>query len=68
MGFLKSLFQSKTPPGEPTYEIVEKHLSIDARRYQVRIRKAGRELYVEDLFQTAKKPKDLDLRQIFSGQ
>ena len=65
MGFLKSLFQSKTPPGEPTYEIVEKHLSIDARRYQVRIRKAGREFYVEDLFQTAKKPKDLDFGRFF---
>jgi hypothetical protein len=56
MGFLKSLFKSKTPP---TYEIVENHLSIDARRYQVRVRKAGRELYVEDLFQMAKKPGDL---------
>jgi hypothetical protein len=56
MDFLKSLFQSK---GLPTYEIVEKHLSIDEHRYQVRVRKAGREVYVEDLFQTASKPKDL---------
>jgi hypothetical protein len=59
MGFLKSLFQSKAPLEEPPYGIVEKHLSVDDRRYQVRIRKAGRELYVEDLFQTAKKPGDL---------
>ncbi len=65
MGFLKSLFKSKTPPGEPTYETVENHLSIDERRYQVRIRKAGRELYVEDLFQTAKKPKDLTFGRFF---
>ena len=59
MGILKSLFKSKTPPGGPTCEIVEKRLSIDDQRYQVRIRKEGRELYVEDLFQTAKKPRDL---------
>jgi hypothetical protein len=59
MGFLKSWFQSKTPPGGPTYEIVETRLSIDDQRYQVRIRKGGREFYVEDLFQTAKKPGDL---------
>ncbi len=65
MGFLKSLFQSKTPPGELTYETVENHLSIDERRYQVRIRKAGRELYVEDLFQTAKNSKDLTFGRFF---
>ncbi len=64
MGFLKSLFKSKTPPAA-TYEIVEKHLSIDDRRYQVRIKKAGRELYVEDLFQTAKKPRDLTFGRFF---
>jgi hypothetical protein len=65
MGFLKSLFKSKTPTGGPTYEVVETHLSIDARRYQVRIRKAGRELYAEDLFQTAKKPRDLNFGRFF---
>jgi hypothetical protein len=59
MGFLKSWFKSKTPPGGLTYEIVEKHLSIDDQRYQVRIKKGGREFYVEDLFRTAKKPGDL---------
>jgi hypothetical protein len=65
MGFLKSLFQSKTSSAEASYEIVEKHLSIDERRYQVRLRKAGRELYVEDLFQTAKKPADLNFGRFF---
>ena len=63
MGFLKSLFKSH--PEGPTYEIVEKHLAIDARRYQVRIRKAGRELYAEDLFQTAKNSKDLTFGRFF---
>jgi hypothetical protein len=58
MGILK-FFKSNRPPEEPTYEIVERHLSIDSHRYQVRIKKGGREFYVEDLFQTAKKPRDL---------
>jgi len=65
MGFLKSLFKSKTPPGGLTYEIVEKRLSIDDQQYQVRIKKGGRELYVEDLFQTAKKPEDLNFGRFF---
>jgi hypothetical protein len=57
MGFFKSLFNS--PSGESTYEIIEKHLSVDERRYQVRIKKGGQEFYAEDLFQGAKKPGDL---------
>ena len=65
MGILKSWFKSKPPPEGPTYEIVEKHLSIDDRRYQVRIKKGGRELYAEDLFQTAKKPGDLTFGRFF---
>jgi hypothetical protein len=65
MGFLKSLFKSKPPPAGPTYEIVEKRLSIDSHRYQVRIKKAGREFYVEELFQTAKKPKDITFSRFF---
>jgi hypothetical protein len=59
MGIFTSWFKPKPPPEEPTYKIVEKHLSIDNRRYQVRIRKGGREFYVEDLFQTAETPGDL---------
>jgi len=65
MGFLKSLFKSKPLPGGLTYEIVEKRLSVDDQRYQVRIKKAGRELYVEDLFRTAKKPGDLAFGRFF---
>ena len=65
MGILKSWFKPKPPPEEPTYKIVEKHLSIDDRRYQVRIKKGGRELYVEDLFQTAKIPGDLTFGRFF---
>jgi hypothetical protein len=65
MGFLKSWFKSETPPEGPAHEIVERHLSIDDRRYQVRVRKGGREFYVEDLFQTAKKPGDLDFGRFF---
>ncbi len=65
MGILKFLFKSKTPPQEPTYEIVESHLSIDDQRYQVCIRKGGRELYVEDHFKTASRPEDLTFNRFF---
>ena len=65
MGFLKSWFKAKTPAAEPTYEIVERHLSIDERHHQVRIKKAGREFFAEDLFQTAKKPEDLNFGRFF---
>ncbi|MGO8762306.1 MAG: hypothetical protein ACLP2P_10450 [Desulfobaccales bacterium] len=66
MGILKSWFKPKPPPEDPpTYKIVEKHLSIDDRRYQVRIKKGGRELYVEDLFQMAKMPGDLAFGRFF---
>jgi hypothetical protein len=65
MGILKSLFKSKPPPEEPNYEIVEKHLSLDTLRYQVRLKKAGRELYAEDLFRTAGKSEDLKFGRFF---
>ena len=66
MGILKSWFKPTPPPEEPpTYKIVEKHLSIDDRRYQVRIKKGGRELYFEDLFQMAKMPGDLAFGRFF---
>jgi hypothetical protein len=44
MGVLAALFKSKTTPQEPTWEIVDKQLSLDHQRYQVRIKKGGREL------------------------
>ena len=59
MGILDFLFKSKPSPQEPTWEIVEKQLSVDHQKYQVRIKRAGRELYAEDLFQVAKAPGDL---------
>ena len=65
MGILRSWFKSKPSPEEPTYEMVERRLSIDGRRYQVRIKKAGREFFAEDLFQTAKKPGDLTYGRFF---
>jgi len=60
MGFLKSLFKAPPSLENPTYEIVERRLSIDARRFKVRVKKAGREFYAEELFQTAKTPRDLN--------
>jgi len=64
MGILDFL-KSKPPPGEPTYEIVETQLSLDNQKYQVRIKKGGRELYAEDLFQAALKTGDLTFNRFF---
>ena len=65
MGILKSWFTSKPPPDEPTYEIVDRQLSIDERRFTVRVKKAGREFYAEELFQKAKSPKELNFGRFF---
>ena len=65
MGILDLLFKSKPPPEEPTYEIVEKQLSVDHRRYKVRVKKGGREFYAEDLFQAAENPEDLTFSRFF---
>jgi len=65
MGILKSLFKSKPPPGGPTWEIVEKQLSLDYQKYQVRVKKGGREFYAEDFFQAAKAPGDLAFSRFF---
>jgi len=62
MGILKSLFK---PPEGPTWEIVENRLSIDDQRYQVRIKKGGREFYAEDFFRAAKTPGDLAFNRFF---
>jgi len=65
MGIFDSLFKSKPPPEEPTWEIVEKQLSLDHQKHQVRTRKGGRELYAEDFFQTAKMHRDLTFGRFF---
>ena len=65
MGIFDSLFKSKPPPEEPTWEVIEKQLTLDHEKYQVRIRKGGRELYAEDFFQTAKMPGDLTFGRFF---
>lgn len=65
MGILKFLFKSKPPPKETTCEIVERHLSIDDRRYQVSVKKSKGELYAENLFHAAKNPIDLIFSRFF---
>jgi len=65
MGILKTLVKS-TPPSEGIpYEIVERRLSVDTQRFQVRVKKAGREFYAEELFYQAKKPGDLTFSRFF---
>ena len=65
MGILKSWFTAKPHAEEPSYEIVEGRLSIDESRFKVRVRKAGREFYAEELFQTAEIPGDLNFGRFF---
>ncbi len=59
MAFFKKLFGGGSAAEEPQFEIVENNISTDLTRYQVRVRKHGQEMYAEELFQAATKPKDL---------
>jgi hypothetical protein len=59
MAFFKKLFGGGDAVEEPQFEIVENNISTDLTRYQVRVRKHGQEMYAEELFQAAAKPKDL---------
>jgi len=59
MSLLEKLFGGGKAPKEPSFEIIEDTISIDLTRYQVRVRKHGQEMYAEELFQAATKPKDL---------
>jgi hypothetical protein len=65
MGIWDSLFKSKPPSEEPTWEIVENQLSLDHQKYQVRIKKGGREFYAEDLFRAAKGHRGLAFSRFF---
>ena len=65
MSGLKSFFRSKTPPEEPTWEIVERHWFLEEHKFQVRLKKKGRELYAEDLFRSAATPRDLKFSRFF---
>ena len=65
MGIFDLLFKSKPPFEGPTWEIVEKQLSVDHQKYQVRIKKGGRELYAEDFFQAALKTGDLTFSRFY---
>ncbi len=65
MGILDFLFKSKPPPEEPTYEIIERRLSIDSHRYKVRVKKGGRGIYAEEHFQGAQNPDDLTFSRFF---
>ena len=58
MGLFKRLFGGSKPE-EYQFEIVENQISTDLTKYQVRVRKHGKEMYAEELFQAAVKPKDL---------
>ncbi|MCL4503747.1 MAG: hypothetical protein M1438_18120 [Deltaproteobacteria bacterium] len=65
MGLFKKLFGGGSAAEEPQFEIVENNISTDLVRYQVRVRKHGQEMYAEELFQAATKPKDLQFGRFY---
>lgn len=64
MGLFKKLFGGGAAV-EPQFETVENRISTDLTRYQVRVRKNGQEMYAEELFQAASKPKDLQFGRFY---
>ena len=65
MGLFKKLFGGGSAAEAPQFEIVENNISTDLTRYQVRVRKHGQEMYAEELFQAATKPKDLQFGRFY---
>jgi len=64
MGFFKKIFGGGGG-AEPQFEVVENRLCTDLTKYQVRVRKHGQEMYAEELFHAATKPKDLQFVRFF---
>jgi hypothetical protein len=64
MGFFKKIFGGGGGAG-PQFEVVENRLCTDLTAYQVRVRKHGQEMYAEELFQAATKPKDLQFGRFY---
>ncbi len=64
MGFFKKIFGGGGG-AEPQFEVVENRLCADLTRYQVRVRKYGQEMYAEELFQAATKPKNLQFTRFY---
>ncbi len=64
MGFLKKIIRGGRG-AKPQFEVVENRLCTDLTRYQVRVRKHGQEIYAEELFQAATKPKDLQFGRFY---
>jgi hypothetical protein len=65
MGLFKKLFGGGSAAEAPKFEIVEHNISTDLTRYQVRVRKHGQEMYAEEIFQAATKPKDLQFGRFY---
>ena len=59
MSLFKKLFGGGKTSEGPHFEIIENSISTEVTKYQVRVRKPGHEMYAEELFQAATKPKDL---------
>jgi hypothetical protein len=64
MAFLKKIFGGGGG-AEPQFEVVANRLCTDLTRYRVRVKKLGLEMYAEELFQAAARPKDLQFGRFF---
>jgi hypothetical protein len=58
MHFLKRFFQSKATAEEPTFEIVERRISLDETREKIIIKVGGRELFANDFFRASLEDND----------
>jgi len=66
MNMLKKLFAGGKASEKPRFfEIIEDNLSTDLTKFQVRVRKSGREIYAEEFFQGATKPNDLTFGRFY---
>ncbi len=64
MGLFKKIFGAGSTE-KTQFEVLENKLCTDLTRYQVRVRKHGQEMYAEELFQNAAKPKDLQFGRFY---
>jgi len=65
MGFLKLFNAKPKTKGIPPFELVEKKISVELGRHQVRVKNLGKDIYLEDFLQDARKPKNLIVSRFY---
>jgi hypothetical protein len=65
MGFLKLFNAKPKTKGIPPIELVEKKISVEFGRYQVKVKNLGKDIYLEDFLQNARSPKNLKISRFY---